>query len=214
MAWHPQNVKWDDLILRLLVESAIIVVSILLALTVDQWKQQQSEQKLALRSLQSFQQEILQNRARIEDITPYHGGLRTMLVQIDSAGTIQTPADFRRVIGFDGFQPPALLEAAWQTALATGTLTYMDYETVSALSLTYSLQRRFQQYSDVRMPTLIRNGSVTDGDMSTAIYSTITYLSELAEEEHELQAVYDQALEIIASKTPPSPDSNRTAAAY
>ncbi len=40
----------------------------------------------------------------------------------------------------ESYTPVILQSAAWETALATGSLAKMDYNLVSALSQTYSLQ--------------------------------------------------------------------------
>lgn len=185
---------------KILVESALIVFSILLALGVNQWKGSVENRRLAVDSLHGFEREILRNRERLEGDIPYHLGLRSVLTGLESSGTVATPADFRSSLGIDGFRPSPLLDTAWKTALATGALTHMDYETVAALSLTYGMQERFQETSNASLPGLIRNGTVPVGDMREALRGAVLYLNDLTADEQELQAVYDQALAVIRSK--------------
>ena len=64
---------------EVLVQSVMIVLSILLALWVDQWKQHRAEQQLATVSLSNFLHEVQQNQARLDDILPYHRAVRSVL---------------------------------------------------------------------------------------------------------------------------------------
>ncbi|MCZ6709680.1 MAG: hypothetical protein O7B25_04890, partial [Gammaproteobacteria bacterium] len=60
---------------RALVESVLIVVSILLALGLDEWQEDQEIQDLIDRSITNFVNEISQNRSRIDDVGAYHRGV-------------------------------------------------------------------------------------------------------------------------------------------
>ena len=120
-----------------MVESVLVVGSILLALAFDEWSEDRENQDLADRSLSNFEREIEQNRVRLEDVTLFHAGLRDLLANMD-AGAAAVPSTTIRNI-MEGFQPAILVNTAWETAVATGTLAYMDYDVVSGLSLTYNL---------------------------------------------------------------------------
>src|SRR3569833_1250150 len=60
-------------------QSPAIVVGILLALWVDDWKARRVGHELAVTSLQTFLTELKRNEARIDDELPYHKGMRAML---------------------------------------------------------------------------------------------------------------------------------------
>jgi hypothetical protein len=55
-----------------LVESVLVVGSILLALGLDEWNEDREFQDLAGRSLVNFEREIQQNLLRLEDVTLFH----------------------------------------------------------------------------------------------------------------------------------------------
>lgn len=113
-------------IVRALVESVLITFSILFALAVDSWAEQRNDRELAARSLAIFEREIRQNLARVEDVAPYHRGLSAVVGEM-----VQDPAraaELRNVL--EGVEPSILLDTAWETALAIGALTHMDFEVV------------------------------------------------------------------------------------
>ncbi|NIU34440.1 MAG: hypothetical protein GWM92_00975 [Gemmatimonadetes bacterium] len=102
----------------------------------------------------------------------------------------------------EGLEPTVLLNTAWETAVATGALNYMGYETVSALSLTYSLQERFEDFSRTRLPRLNPVGTGSEGELRVAIRQALNYVQELSQREQELIGIYQQALHLIAERAP------------
>lgn len=182
---------------KIVLESLLIVISILLALAVNDWQAERDHHELAQQALVAFQHELRQNEARIEDLTPYRLGIRHVLAQ-PTAAHIRTPTEFQANVGADGFRAAFLTETAWETALATGALTHIDFQTVSALSLTYAMQKRVQDFSHQNIPPLVRGEPIPATEMPMALRAAATYLDELAREEAELKAAYDQALAVIA----------------
>ncbi len=182
------------------VQSVMIVLSILLALWVDQFKQRRAEQELAVASLSNFSKEIQQNEARLDDILPYHKGVRKMLTGLAASHGINTPVEFENTVGLEGLRPPFLLATAWQTAVATGALTHIDYETVSALSLTYTLQDRFREESRSGIQSVLQASNFQPGHAEAAIRSAGIYLNDVVTSEEELRATYAQAAALLRKK--------------
>jgi hypothetical protein len=200
---------------QVLLESSMIVLSILLALWVNDWQQQRADERLAAQSLVNFLKEIQQNHARLDDAMPYHQGVDTALKQTLQEHGIRSRADLFQMVGLDGVRPPFLLDTAWQTALATGALTHMDYETVSALSLTYTLQTRFREDGRAGIPSALRTGEIRDDEAENTARGVTGYLDEVTDSEKELRAVYAQAEVLIRRKLRsmkvPVPDSTASA---
>jgi hypothetical protein len=185
---------------EVMVQSIMIVLSILLALWVDQWKQQRAEHQLARVSLSNFLHEVQQNQARLDDILPYHKGVRSMLKELESEHTIRTPGDFESKVGLDGLRPPFLLATAWQTAVATGALQHIDYETVSALSLTYTLQDRFREESRSGIQSVLQASNFQPGHAEVALRSADIFLDDVVAGEEELRSTYAQAAGLLRKK--------------
>ncbi len=185
---------------EVIVQSIAIVISILLALWVDQWKQNRAAHELAIVSLSNFLTEIQQNEARIDDILPYHRGIRTMVDGLVKSHAAKSETDFENEVGIDGLRPPNLLETAWQTALATGALTHLDYETVSVLSLTYTTQDRFREDSRTGIQSVMQAANNGGGDAGAALRTADNYLRETVTSEENLRAFYAQAEQVLRRK--------------
>lgn len=184
------DTRW---ILKGIVESVFVVGSILLALAVDGWAQDREYAELADQSLGIFEREIRRNRESVVDGRPYHTGIRDLL----GGMRVETSAPSELASILEGLSPPVLLNTAWETALATGALTHMEFEVVSALSLTYSIQETFTDRARGDRPRFSA-GAVTPAEGVARVDDAYEYVATLVQDEAELIAVYDQALELIA----------------
>ena len=200
---HKKRLEMPVWISKTLFESMLIVLSILLALAVAEYQEDDELEQLIVKSLASFEHEIVQNKSRIEDIYPFHVGLQSILSELQAQDGAISAEELREVV--DSFQSTVLLTSAWDTAVATGALSSMDYQAVSALSLTYSIQRRYQDLNNAGVAELINATKMGDENRSTAVYIALRYMREVTTAEQELRAVYQQALELI--------QENRNAAA-
>ena len=188
-----------DWLPRILVESILIVVSILLALAVSEYERAREDEELATQALAAFEREIRQNRARLEDVGPYRRGLRDVIVRMGDNGALGSSDQFQATIGLEALRPAFLTSTVWETALTTGALPHIDFDLVNALSLTYSLQARLEEFSRTGMPELARGGFVEAVDMPGAVREIIVYLGELSRSEAELLAAYEEVLRILAA---------------
>jgi len=198
----PRGRKFGSWLTRVVIESLAVIASILFALALDEWAEDRDKRELADMSLASFEREIIQNRARLEDVSPFHRGLRDVLTHMDSTNQIRTIGDLRAAVGFEQLQPPFLTDVAWQTAVATGALTHLDFERVSALSLTYTLQHNFQNQARTTLPDLIRAGTLSEADVRDLVRFMVLYLDEVATGEEDLKTIYEQALGVIRGEAP------------
>lgn len=189
-----------------LVESFFVVISIILALAVDEWRDNRAFEQLAFQSLGIFEREIHQNQARLEDAVPFHTGIRDLLAQ--SLNGDGASVDLRSIM--EGVETPVILNTAWQTALATGALTHMDVELVSDLSLTYSIQERFTGGNDRDRPRTVDIESLSGRGKREQLRAAYDYMADLTRGETDLLTVYGQALQLIRERRLENPDSSST----
>ena len=196
---------------RTIFESTLVVMSILLALAVKQWQDDNGKRLLISRSLVSFEREIATNKDRIDTLYPFHQGLQKLLSDLrDEAFSEDSAAEIRNVLE-NSLQPTVLLTTAWDTAIATGALAQMDYELVYAMSLTYSIQERFRAQYNSGLSDLLAS-TVSADSSPMLVYAALRFLNDLVAAEAELQAVYQQALERLRTRsTPPIQDGSPAA---
>ncbi len=180
---------------RVMFESALIVISILVALGLDEWRENREDEENVQLALSNFSSELLQNQSRIEDAAPFNRGLRNVLRNRYQADDIGSVDEFVNMV--ESFVPVVLQSAAWETALATGSLAKMKYDLVSALSLTYSLQNRYQLTSRSGMDELTSPQNLSEDKLNLALYNSVRYLDEITDMEEELGVIYAEAFSVI-----------------
>ena len=178
-------------------ESMLIVVSILFALYLDEWRDDRQDAENIEHALANFVSEIQLNRSRVEDAAPFNQGLRHVLSRRQEVRAIESVATFVNI--FESYNPVVLQSTAWETAIATGALAKMDYNLVSALSLTYSLQNRYQQVSRNGKAQITSPQNLSQEKLDLAVYNAIRYLDDVTGMETELGVVYAEAELVIVS---------------
>jgi hypothetical protein len=180
-----------------LFESFLIVISIMVALALDEWRGTRQDDEMIRQALLSFASEIGQNQARIEDAAPFNQGLLNVLEQRYAEDDIADVDEFVNMVEI--YTPVVLQSTAWETALATGSLAKMNYDMVSALSLTYSLQSRYQAATSTGMDEVMRPHNLSPDQMNLAIVNSIRYLNSATSMEAELSVVYNEATAVIGA---------------
>lgn len=182
---------------RVLFESLLIVVSIMVALGLDEWRDNRQNAENIEKALSNFLGEIQQNKAGIDDVAPFNQGLQHVLSRRQEVSAIDSVTQFVNMI--ESYNPVVLRSTAWETALATGSLGKMDYNLVSALSLTYSLQSRYQELTRKGMSDLTSPQNLSVEKLDLAVYNSIRYLDEVTQMEIELGVVYGEAMSVVQS---------------
>lgn len=180
---------------RVLFESALIVLSILVALGLDEWRENREDEETVQLALSNFVREIQQNQASVEDSAPFNQGLRSVLRNRYHTNDIGSVDEFVNMV--ESYAPAVLQSTAWETALATGSLAKMEYDLVSALSLTYSLQNRYLMASRSGMAELTSPQNLSEEKLNLAVYNSIRYLNDITSMEEELGVIYNEATAVI-----------------
>jgi hypothetical protein len=122
----------------LLIEVFSIVLGVLLALGMNEWREQRAHQSQVKAALQNISHEL---RSNLEVLTTIH---QNNVVTVDAIaksneGGTDTTDDRTFIPGLQ------LRKTAWETLQSTGVSNYADYETMLQLSGTYSMQGVYTQ---------------------------------------------------------------------
>lgn len=112
---------------QLLVESVLVVMSVLLALALNAWYDHSQEQEKVQRALRGLHAELVENRKRLQFRVSHHRAL---------LDTFRTDSlSFRKPLSLRNID---INTQAWETAQQTGTIGLMDYEVASRVSGAYA----------------------------------------------------------------------------
>ena len=121
---------------ELILEAALIVFAVLVALAVDEWNEGREFRELAEIARMAVMAELKGNQDELETSAPTVQAILdevTDVVQRLEAGEMVTEA---RLSG----ELPDFSDAAWETARATGSMARMDYEWVLRTARVYETQ--------------------------------------------------------------------------
>ncbi len=135
---------WGKSAMRIALEVALISVGVFLGLAGEQWREDRRHRELAESSLRRFRSEIVENRKAVSDVRDYHAKLLKQLQNYlskdrKSRNTADVDIQGLRFVTFD--------QTAWDLALTTQALTYVDPDLAFALSHVYNVQKVFNEFT-------------------------------------------------------------------
>lgn len=183
--------------MRLLAESLLIVASVLLALAVDEWREGREVEERVETALVSFEQELEDNLAQVEQRLPYHMTLRSRFGELQQG---PPPTDLfaalESIPEWRGMAIPGLLDVAWQAALAGDVLPHMDFRLITALARVYHqqgwLQTRAQQGSRALDPQ-----NLSPENLPYTLLSTSIFLEDMIGMQRSLYCQYAEVLQLL-----------------
>jgi hypothetical protein len=185
----------SDWLPRVLFESFLITISILVALALDEWRENRQHAEAIQQALSNFASEIQRNKARVEDTAPFNRGLLEVLRNRYETKDIGSVDDYVNMV--ESYAPADLRTTAWETALATGSLAEMQYDLVSVLSFTYGKQEDYQIATQSGMADLTSLQNLADDRLELATYNAVRYLNGIRGMESELNDIYSEALTVV-----------------
>lgn len=174
--------------LQLAFEAVLIVLSVLLALAVNEWRQDRKDQALAQRALETLRREMQANQEEVKQKLAYHKEAYERVNDQPEQGGISLRAAFLR-------------NTAWGTVQATGAATHLDYEVAAVASAIHGMQQKYEQLVDIATElmysTNLNPSGRTAKDLRTAF---LPILSDLIDYEQTLSDMYEEALRLIEER--------------
>lgn len=142
-------------LLNVLAEAALIVFSILFALFTNRWHEERAARQRVEQDLAAIRVELLQNRAILADVLPYHRQEVTSFgrflerpdleQRVRSQDMVEAVRTNKEELQWHGVwnphvTPSSLSDTAWKTAIANGDLQFMSPDIAKALTDYYSYQ--------------------------------------------------------------------------
>ncbi len=131
-----------------LVHLSMVVLGILIALGLEQWREASHSHAIAQRALDDMLTEMRDNRAQVAtalaelvQLLPYVQGLLDLQRQAIEARRTHAKPPAEPQLSSHGVDWPTFSTAAWDNALAMQALGRIDFETERKLARVYSRQR-------------------------------------------------------------------------
>ena len=182
---------------RIVFESALIVLSVLLGLALNDWQDRRRERELTEAALTNFRREIATNLATVRRVQPRH---RLLATKFDSASHVPRAGEnafmaFAAVVPNEGVGTEPLSDVAWETAVSTGALRLMNYDQASAVSEVYLVQRTaLGETLHLLSDRFLSPQNFDPASRATMLQTHRMLLSELAGQETYLIGLYEKTL--------------------
>ena len=131
-------------VLKIALEVVMLSVGVFLGLTGEQWREHRQHREAAEASLRRFRAEIVSNRKSVAAVKDYHAMMRDRIDKYLAATGKERDATN---VNMQGIQPAFIEHTAWDLALATQSLAYIDEHLAFALSRVYSTQQEYAELS-------------------------------------------------------------------
>lgn len=186
--------------LKLFFESALIVFSVLLALTVNEYLAARKEDKRTRESLLSIREELRANQEIIRGWQEIHrealGKIEKYRAQPTSYDSLVQNHQFRLDLLFEGTLVPNVVRSnSWEIAKNSGLLQNFDIALANSLSDIYDMQKIVTSVTVDKLISIIfdRQTHLQQNIPQTMVLFEFT-MQELVGQENYLIEAYDQIL--------------------
>ena len=176
-------------VLRVLLEIVLISAGVFLGLAGDAWREREQKREAARASLRRFRAEIAANREAVAAVRDYHvTTLASVRAYLDKPNATRNVAD----VQISGLRWVTFEHSAWDIALATQSLAFLDADIAHSLSRVYSAQQSYTELTRgmAQAMYLLQPEDNFDG-FAQSLYA---FFGDLTSMEPKLLAMYDELL--------------------
>ncbi len=183
------RVRRGRTVARIAMEVLLIGAGVFLALLGDQWRENAEHHELAEASLRRFRAEFAANRDAVAAVGDRHVA-DLKLIQAYYNADAQTQKEL--AWPFTGLNPAFLEYSAWDLALATQSLAYIDADLAQSISRTYAVQHQLDELTrGVTQVLYLRTG---ESNPHLRLGPVAVYFGDCVLIEPRLLAAYDSML--------------------
>jgi len=176
-------------LLTIALEVLLIATGVFLGLAGEQWRENARHREMAEASLKRFRSEILANRTTVAGVKDYHV---TMKKRLDAYFAADPKTQPKVDVNLRGVQPASFEHTAWDLALATQSLTYIDSSLAFALSRAYTSQQEYMELSrGVLQAMYVVNPTQNEPAFLGAV---LVYYGDVVLLEPKLLGLYDELI--------------------
>jgi hypothetical protein len=183
---------------KILLEVVLITIGVFLALLVDEWRERAEHRELAEATLRRLRTELTANRGAVAAVKDRHV---IELQRIAAYFAADPAARARMAYPFTATHPAFMEYTAWDLAIATQALSYIEPDLAQSVAHVYAAQRQLD--SATHDITLVMYARAGDADPVPLTRSLSTYFGDCTLHEPRLLKLYDEILATLDARLGP-----------
>ncbi len=176
---------------RLIFEFISVSFAVLIALLVNQWREDHNNGKLAEKAIFNIEQELHENKDAMDILIPSH---KSILSQIDSIiGTKEK--NISTVDSNISIDVTLISSSAWEMAEITNAIFYLDFDDANKMAKVYNLQSYYE--SIIKQFILKNSYSYQSNQDLEFLRNNKQFLETIIPLEEDLQNYFDLLLKNV-----------------
>ena len=170
------------------VQTFAVVLGILLALAIDDWRKERETRESTAAAMSAVRAELESNHEQVAESHERLHALVDALANDEKAGAGAEKKPCNEYKDWDGIGVPVLLDAAYQTTIATDVFAHTDFSRAQSIAQAYGLQHIYLNERDRVVDLLLRAQPLPIGFCRGVV-------DELATLNDKAEAAYATAIE-------------------
>ena len=181
-------------ILRMLFEVVLIALGVFLGLLANNWHETREHREKAQAALRNFVGEMEANLQATQRGRDYHETLARELSQFLQSKEPSRDERFANEVHFEGLRPVIFEHTAWDLALATQALSYLEADLAFKISKVYTQQTAFQTFENSFLTSAFTPASLSSDTLTGLAPAMLIYLREVNQQEPAIISRYEAAI--------------------
>jgi hypothetical protein len=179
---------------KLIFEVALIAVGVFLALWANNWHEDREHRAQARAALHNFAAEMETNRQATQRNRAYHEAFARELHEFLTSKEPASEERLNKSVHFEGMRPVIFEHTAWDLALATQALSYLDPDLAFDISKVYTKQNAFEKLEDSFLAAAFTPSSLSSDNVKGMATAMELYLIDVNQQEPAILQLYDKVI--------------------
>ena len=181
-------------LLNLILEVVLISIGVYLALWANNWHQEREHRGLAHSALRNFADELRANQQAVQRERQYHETLARQLHEFLISNEPPTEERLQKSVQFKGVRPVTFEHTAWDLALATQALSYLQPDLAFDISKVYTAQSAFQTLENSFLASAFTPATFSTDNVKGLVASMEYYLRDINQKDPAILELYDKVI--------------------
>jgi hypothetical protein len=180
--------------LDLFFEFVLVTIGVFLALWANNWHEDQEHRANARAALRNFLAEMELNRDATQRYRAYHETLERELNQFLRSNEPTSQDRLKKDVHFEGVRPVIFEHTAWDLALATQALSYLEPDLAFDISKVYTQQSAFQTLENSFLTSAFSPASMSNDNPKGFATAMMFYLIDVNQKEPAILTLYEKVI--------------------